>query len=197
MSLVVIGLRKRISNLFLEYTKTPMFNPEVSRLLKVSCWAKRNVRWDVRCQIYLNSYFCPRFLSSQHSLFMMFTSAVVRGNIFHPLILNSAPMHGMHSSIEYMYLCLCCMHVDVTEQWGRVAEQHMWTMLAGNEKTALSTVQCLVRFVAQKRNTATIQVLSSLYRWTYVRGCSTGLSSPQPFHSRYAISWPPNTLLCL
>ena len=29
------GLRKRISNLFLQYVKTPMFNPEISRLLKV------------------------------------------------------------------------------------------------------------------------------------------------------------------
>lgn len=29
------GLRKRISTLFLQYIKTPAFNPEVSRLLKV------------------------------------------------------------------------------------------------------------------------------------------------------------------
>jgi hypothetical protein len=30
------GLRKRISTLFLQYIKTPMFNPEVTNLLKVS-----------------------------------------------------------------------------------------------------------------------------------------------------------------
>lgn len=30
------GLRKRISTLFLEYIKTPLFNPEAARLLKVN-----------------------------------------------------------------------------------------------------------------------------------------------------------------
>ena len=30
------GLRKRISTLFLQYIKTPTFNPEAARLLKVS-----------------------------------------------------------------------------------------------------------------------------------------------------------------
>ncbi len=29
------GLRKRISTLFLQYCKTPVFNPEIARLLKV------------------------------------------------------------------------------------------------------------------------------------------------------------------
>ncbi len=29
------GLRKRISTLFLQYCKTPIFNPEIARLLKV------------------------------------------------------------------------------------------------------------------------------------------------------------------
>lgn len=35
------GLRKRISTLFLQYVKTPAFNPEVAKHLKVSeepCW---------------------------------------------------------------------------------------------------------------------------------------------------------------
>lgn len=30
------GLRKRISTLFLQYIKTPAFNPEVAKLLRVS-----------------------------------------------------------------------------------------------------------------------------------------------------------------
>lgn len=37
------GLRKRISTLFLQYIKTPAFNPEVAKLLKVSkepCWSE-------------------------------------------------------------------------------------------------------------------------------------------------------------
>lgn len=35
------GLRKRISTLFLQYIKSPSFNPQVSKLLRVServCW---------------------------------------------------------------------------------------------------------------------------------------------------------------
>lgn len=32
------GLRKRISTLFLQYIKTPAFNPEVAKLLKVRLW---------------------------------------------------------------------------------------------------------------------------------------------------------------
>ena len=33
------GLRKRISTLVLQYIKTPTFNPEVAKILKVSdCW---------------------------------------------------------------------------------------------------------------------------------------------------------------
>lgn len=34
------GLRQRISTLFLQYIKTPMFNPEIARFLKVQKWAK-------------------------------------------------------------------------------------------------------------------------------------------------------------
>jgi hypothetical protein len=32
----LVGLRQRISTLFLQYCKTPLFNPEAARLLKVS-----------------------------------------------------------------------------------------------------------------------------------------------------------------
>ena len=34
------GLRKRISTLFLQYIKTPTFNPEVAKLLKVHYMAR-------------------------------------------------------------------------------------------------------------------------------------------------------------
>jgi len=36
------GLRKRISHLFLQYIRTPAFNPEVQRLLKVRFEVKLN-----------------------------------------------------------------------------------------------------------------------------------------------------------
>jgi len=44
------GLRKRISTLFLQYIKTPMFNPEAARLLKVP---------QDPSQLRKNIYFCP------------------------------------------------------------------------------------------------------------------------------------------
>ncbi|MBN3315065.1 IQUB protein, partial [Atractosteus spatula] len=44
------GLRKRISTLFLQYIKTPTFNPEVTRLLKVP---------QDPAQLRKNIYFCP------------------------------------------------------------------------------------------------------------------------------------------
>ncbi|KAK1168987.1 IQ and ubiquitin-like domain-containing protein [Acipenser oxyrinchus oxyrinchus] len=52
------GLRKRISTLFLQYIKTPTFNPEVARLLKVP---------QDPSLLHKNIYFCPgcrRYLRS-------------------------------------------------------------------------------------------------------------------------------------
>ncbi|KAG8439832.1 hypothetical protein GDO86_005848 [Hymenochirus boettgeri] len=52
------GLRKRISTLFLQYIKTPTFNPEVARLLKVpeeSSILRRNIYFCPSCKSYLPS----------------------------------------------------------------------------------------------------------------------------------------------
>ncbi|XP_035283146.1 IQ and ubiquitin-like domain-containing protein isoform X1 [Anguilla anguilla] len=49
------GLRKRISTLFLQYIKTPAFNPEVTRLLKVPPNAGQKRRKIYRCKA-CNSY---------------------------------------------------------------------------------------------------------------------------------------------
>ncbi|KAM4039505.1 IQ motif and ubiquitin-like domain-containing protein isoform 3-T4 [Anomaloglossus baeobatrachus] len=52
------GLRKRISTLFLQYIKTPTFNPEVSRLLKVpqdSAVFRKNIYFCPSCKSYLPS----------------------------------------------------------------------------------------------------------------------------------------------
>ncbi|XP_077117174.1 IQ motif and ubiquitin-like domain-containing protein [Ranitomeya variabilis] len=52
------GLRKRISTLFLQYIKTPTFNPEVARLLKVpqdSAVFRKNIYFCPSCKSYLPS----------------------------------------------------------------------------------------------------------------------------------------------
>ncbi|XP_078536965.1 IQ motif and ubiquitin-like domain-containing protein [Lissotriton helveticus] len=52
------GLRKRISTLFLQYIKTPMFNPEVARLLKVPqdpAMLSKNIYYCPGCKSYLPS----------------------------------------------------------------------------------------------------------------------------------------------
>ncbi|KAM3926857.1 IQ motif and ubiquitin-like domain-containing protein [Leptodactylus fuscus] len=52
------GLRKRISTLFLQYIKTPTFNPEVARLLKVpqdSAVFRKNIYFCSSCKSYLPS----------------------------------------------------------------------------------------------------------------------------------------------
>ncbi|KAJ1161231.1 hypothetical protein NDU88_001718 [Pleurodeles waltl] len=52
------GLRKRISTLFLQYIKTPMFNPEVARLLKVPqdpTILSKNIYFCPGCKSYLPS----------------------------------------------------------------------------------------------------------------------------------------------
>lgn len=52
------GLRKRISTLFLQYIKTPMFNPEVARLLKVPqdpAMLSKNIYFCPSCKSYLPS----------------------------------------------------------------------------------------------------------------------------------------------
>ncbi|XP_070686559.1 IQ motif and ubiquitin-like domain-containing protein [Pempheris klunzingeri] len=57
------GLRKRISTLFLQYIKTPMFNPKMAKLLKVPqnpSQLKNNMLLCQGCQRYLHStYFSP------------------------------------------------------------------------------------------------------------------------------------------
>lgn len=59
------GLRKRISTLFLQYIKTPAFNPEVAKLLRVSntsCCLKLCVlsthqyKWDRNISTYSKIY---------------------------------------------------------------------------------------------------------------------------------------------
>ena len=52
------GLRKRISTLFLQYIKTPTFNPEAARLLKVPqdpSILRSNIYFCPSCQRYLPS----------------------------------------------------------------------------------------------------------------------------------------------
>ncbi|XP_068132480.1 IQ motif and ubiquitin-like domain-containing protein isoform X2 [Hyperolius riggenbachi] len=52
------GLRKRISTLFLQYIKTPTFNPEIARLLKVpqdSSVLRKNIYFCPSCKSYLPS----------------------------------------------------------------------------------------------------------------------------------------------
>ncbi|XP_072003117.1 IQ motif and ubiquitin-like domain-containing protein [Engystomops pustulosus] len=52
------GLRKRISTLFLQYIKTPTFNPEIARLLKVpqdSTVLRKNIYFCPSCKNYLPS----------------------------------------------------------------------------------------------------------------------------------------------
>ncbi|XP_044132881.1 IQ and ubiquitin-like domain-containing protein [Bufo gargarizans] len=52
------GLRKRISTLFLQYIKTPTFNPEIARLLKVpqdSAVFRKNIYFCPSCKSYLPS----------------------------------------------------------------------------------------------------------------------------------------------
>uniref|UniRef100_UPI00358F35ED IQ motif and ubiquitin-like domain-containing protein n=1 Tax=Myxine glutinosa TaxID=7769 RepID=UPI00358F35ED len=61
------GLRQRISTLFLKYCKTPMFNPEAARLLRVPQdpgTLQKNVNFCVCCQSYLPSAaFAPAALT--------------------------------------------------------------------------------------------------------------------------------------
>lgn len=55
---LITGLRQRISTLFLQYVRTPMFNPEVARLLRVPqdpMTLKREVYFCGSCQKYLPS----------------------------------------------------------------------------------------------------------------------------------------------
>ena len=52
------GLRKRISTLFLQYIKTPTFNPEAARLLKVPqdpSTLRKNIYFCSSCNQYLPS----------------------------------------------------------------------------------------------------------------------------------------------
>ncbi|XP_056429761.1 IQ and ubiquitin-like domain-containing protein isoform X2 [Hyla sarda] len=52
------GLRKRISTLFLQYIKTPTFNPEIARLLKIpedSTVFRKNIYFCPSCKSYLRS----------------------------------------------------------------------------------------------------------------------------------------------
>ncbi|XP_067933394.1 IQ motif and ubiquitin-like domain-containing protein, partial [Watersipora subatra] len=52
------GLRKRISTLFLQYIKTPTFNPEAARLLKVPqdpSTLRQNIYYCASCNQYLSS----------------------------------------------------------------------------------------------------------------------------------------------
>ncbi|XP_071961222.1 IQ motif and ubiquitin-like domain-containing protein [Antedon mediterranea] len=61
------GLRKRISTLFLQYIKTPTFNPEAARLLKVPqdpSTLRKNIYFCTSCNSYLPS---TEFLLSSNS----------------------------------------------------------------------------------------------------------------------------------
>ncbi|XP_069812186.1 IQ motif and ubiquitin-like domain-containing protein isoform X2 [Dendropsophus ebraccatus] len=52
------GLRKRISTLFMQYIKTPTFNPEITRMLKVpqdSAVLRKNIYFCPSCKSYLPS----------------------------------------------------------------------------------------------------------------------------------------------
>ncbi|XP_041072079.1 IQ and ubiquitin-like domain-containing protein isoform X1 [Carcharodon carcharias] len=62
------GLRQRISTLFLQYIKTPTFNPEVARFLKVPqdpMQLRKNVYFCLSCGSYLPSTEFPLSLTSQ------------------------------------------------------------------------------------------------------------------------------------
>lgn len=61
------GLRKRISTLFLQYIKTPTFNPEAARLLKVPqdpSTLRKNIYYCSSCNQYLP---CTEFQMSSNS----------------------------------------------------------------------------------------------------------------------------------
>ncbi|XP_072915205.1 IQ motif and ubiquitin-like domain-containing protein isoform X2 [Hemitrygon akajei] len=63
------GLRQRISTLFLQYIKTPMFNPEVARFLKVPqdpMELRKNIYFCSGCGSYLPSTEFPLSLTSQN-----------------------------------------------------------------------------------------------------------------------------------
>jgi hypothetical protein len=48
------GLRKRISSLFLQYIKTPQFNPAIARHLKVNCQIYSFLKFNLfKCMIIL------------------------------------------------------------------------------------------------------------------------------------------------
>ncbi|XP_069485205.1 IQ motif and ubiquitin-like domain-containing protein [Ambystoma mexicanum] len=62
------GLRKRISTLFLQYIKTPMFNPEVARLLKVPqdpAVLSKNIYFCPSCKSYLPSTEFPLSINAR------------------------------------------------------------------------------------------------------------------------------------
>ncbi|XP_067855911.1 IQ motif and ubiquitin-like domain-containing protein [Heptranchias perlo] len=62
------GLRQRISTLFLQYIKTPTFNPEVARFLKVPqdpMQLRKNIYFCSSCGSYLPSTEFPLSLTSQ------------------------------------------------------------------------------------------------------------------------------------
>ncbi|XP_069759481.1 IQ motif and ubiquitin-like domain-containing protein isoform X2 [Narcine bancroftii] len=62
------GLRQRISTLFLQYIKTPMFNPEVARFLKVPqdpMHLRKNIYFCSSCGSYLPSTEFPLSLTSR------------------------------------------------------------------------------------------------------------------------------------
>ncbi|XP_051886494.1 IQ and ubiquitin-like domain-containing protein [Pristis pectinata] len=63
------GLRQRISTLFLQYIKTPMFNPEVARFLKVPqdpMQLRKNVYFCSSCGSYLPSTEFPLSMTSRN-----------------------------------------------------------------------------------------------------------------------------------
>ncbi|XP_062914217.1 IQ and ubiquitin-like domain-containing protein [Mobula hypostoma] len=63
------GLRQRISTLFLQYIKTPMFNPEVARFLKVPqdpMELRKNIYFCSSCGSYLPSTEFPLSLTSRN-----------------------------------------------------------------------------------------------------------------------------------
>ncbi|GCC34482.1 hypothetical protein chiPu_0012956 [Chiloscyllium punctatum] len=62
------GLRQRISTLFLQYVKTPTFNPEIARFLKVPqdpMQLRKNIYFCSSCGSYLPSTEFPLSLTSQ------------------------------------------------------------------------------------------------------------------------------------
>jgi hypothetical protein len=79
------GLRKRISTLFLQYIKTPTFNPEAARLLKVCI---NNIFVLARSMAFFSDRRCRKIL--QHCE-RTFTSAQVATNISRPLSSSFPP----------------------------------------------------------------------------------------------------------